>query len=121
MQARPRRRCRAPTNSSAEALQGAYPQAVAQWRLSPAVAVCGNPQFGDYQCNNAMALFQRLRSEPGGQPPPSSPRAVAEALLRALPPSPLVESTRRAGRPPSHARARSRLTAPCAASQAQAS
>jgi len=80
---------------------------VAQWRLSPAVAVCGNPQFGDYQCNNAMALFQRLRSEPGGQPPPASPRAVAEALLRALPPSPLVESTRRAGRRPSRARARS--------------
>lgn len=35
-----------------------------------AVAVCGNPQFGDYQCNNAMALFGKLKGKvsscPGG-------------------------------------------------------
>lgn len=96
-----------------------------------ALSVCpcpGNPEFGDYQCNNAMALFQRLKGgggekkkkgkggdappadaasadaappapppAPTGPPPPASPRAVAEAILAALPPSPLVESTSIAG------------------------
>jgi hypothetical protein len=28
-----------------------------------AVAQCGNPQFGDYQCNNAMALFGKLKGK----------------------------------------------------------
>ena len=28
-----------------------------------AVAPCNNPQFGDYQCNNAMALFGKVKGQ----------------------------------------------------------
>lgn len=63
--------------------------------MTPAIAVCGNPAFGDYQCNNAMALFQRLKaSPPPGVTAPASPRAIAEALIKALPPSSIIASTR---------------------------
>ena len=84
----------------AEALRAAYPAAVEQWGLTPAVAVCANPAFGDYQCNSAMPLFQRLKqaSGSGGAPPPASPRLVAETLLRSLPASPLIATTRRVSR-----------------------
>jgi arginyl-tRNA synthetase len=63
--------------------------------VAPAVAVCGNPAFGDYQCNNAMPLFQRLKAAGGAGA--ASPRAVAEKLLAALPASPMVAATSIAG------------------------
>jgi arginyl-tRNA synthetase len=31
--------------------------------VEPFVAATNNPQFGDYQCNNAMALFGRMRGK----------------------------------------------------------
>ena len=78
-----------------EALNAAFPAAVAALNVTPAIAVCGNPAFGDYQCNNAMALFQRLKaSPPPGVTAPASPRAIAEALIKALPPSSIIASTR---------------------------
>jgi arginyl-tRNA synthetase len=58
------------------------------------VAICNQPKFGDYQCNNAMALFGRLKGQPDA---PKNPRAVAEAILAALPPSPLISETSLAG------------------------
>jgi hypothetical protein len=94
--ARPASRARAPTTprcATPAALRAAYPDAVASWQVAPAVAVCGNPAFGDYQCNNAMPLFQRLKAAGA---PAASPRAVAEALLAALPASPMVAATRHA-------------------------
>jgi len=39
-------------------------------------------KFGDYQCNNAMALFGKLKGKEGA---PKSPRDVAAAVLAALP------------------------------------
>ena len=30
------------------------------------VVQCGQPKYGDYQCNNAMALFARLKGQVGG-------------------------------------------------------
>ncbi|GAB4821599.1 hypothetical protein N2152v2_008645 [Parachlorella kessleri] len=45
-----------------------------------AVAPCNNPQFGDYQCNNAMALFGKVKGQDGA---PKNPRAVAEAIVGA--------------------------------------
>lgn len=59
-----------------------------------ALAVCNNPKHGDYQCNNAMALFGRMKGVEGA---PKNPRAVAEAILSALPASPLVAETSLAG------------------------
>lgn len=57
---------------------------------APAVAPCANPQFGDFQCNNAMGLFKRLQAAAKGDDEaaaavPKSPRDVAQAILDALP------------------------------------
>lgn len=41
------------------ALQAAYPH----MDVEPYVTATNNPQFGDYQCNNAMALFGRMRGK----------------------------------------------------------
>ncbi|KDD75315.1 class I (R) tRNA synthetase [Helicosporidium sp. ATCC 50920] len=42
----------------------------------------------DYQCNNAMALFGKLKGQAGA---PANPRAAAQAILDALEPSPLIQ------------------------------
>lgn len=59
------------------AIAAAFPDASAEVALVP----CANPKFGDYQCNNAMAIFGRLKGSPGA---PKNPRAVAQAILDAL-------------------------------------
>jgi len=61
---------------------------------SAVVAPCDQPKFGDYQCNNAMALFGKMKGQEGA---PKNPRAVAEAILAALPASPLIKETSLAG------------------------
>jgi len=53
-----------------------------------------NRKFGDYQCNNAMALFGRLKGKEGA---PKSPRAVAEAIAAEIPTDGLVEEVSIAG------------------------
>lgn len=72
------------------AINSAFPTA----GVPAAVATCNQPTFGDYQCNNAMSLFGRLKGKEGA---PKNPRAVAEAILAALPPSPLISETSLAG------------------------
>lgn len=42
-----------------QALDKAYPQA----NIEPVVAQTNEPKFGDYQCNNAMALFGKLKGQ----------------------------------------------------------
>ncbi|KAL6784922.1 TSR1 [Auxenochlorella protothecoides x Auxenochlorella symbiontica] len=62
--------------------------------VQPSVAQTNDPKFGDYQCNNAMALFAKCKGKEGA---PKNPRAVAEAIVAGLPASDLVESTTLAG------------------------
>ncbi|TVU21740.1 hypothetical protein EJB05_31397 [Eragrostis curvula] len=52
------------------------------------------PGFGDYQCNNAMSLFARIR---GTGTTYQNPVAVGQAIANNLPPSDIVESTSVAG------------------------
>lgn len=59
------------------AISKAFPDASAEVALVP----CANPKFGDYQCNNAMAIFGKLKGSPNA---PKNPRAVAQAILDAL-------------------------------------
>lgn len=73
------------------AIQTAYPSMADDL---PLVAACGNTKNGDYQCNNAMALFGRLKGKEGA---PRAPRDAAIALVAALPPNELIESTSLAG------------------------
>lgn len=58
------------------------------------VAPCNNPQHGDYQCNNAMALFGKLKGKEGA---PKNPRDVAAAILRSLPANSTIHETSLAG------------------------
>ncbi len=74
------------------AIAAAFPGAAEPAALAP----CNNPANGDYQCNNAMALFGRMKKA-GAPGAPASPRAAAEAILAALPASPLVAATSLAG------------------------
>jgi arginyl-tRNA synthetase len=71
------------------ALQAAFPD------VEGVSAVVGptkdkDAKFGDYQCNNAMALFGKLKGKEGA---PKSPRDVATAILAALPAPPAGEAT----------------------------
>lgn len=47
------------TDDFKQALQTAYPSA----DIEPVVAQTNEPKFGDYQCNNAMALFGQLKGK----------------------------------------------------------
>eukprot|EP00882_Tetradesmus_deserticola_P027202 GHRQ01030078.1.p1 GENE.GHRQ01030078.1~~GHRQ01030078.1.p1 ORF type:complete len:311 (+),score=115.92 GHRQ01030078.1:234-1166(+) len=72
------------------ALSSAYPAAEEQ----PIIAPCNNPQFGDYQCNNAMGLFGRLKGKEGA---PKNPREVATAIVSSLPDNSTIANTSLAG------------------------
>ena len=60
----------------------------------PMIAACNNAKNGDYQCNNAMGLFGKLKGKEGA---PKAPRDVATAILAALPPNDAVDGTSLAG------------------------
>ncbi|XP_074273706.1 arginine--tRNA ligase, chloroplastic/mitochondrial-like [Silene latifolia] len=61
--------------------------------LIPSIASCtGN--FGDYQCNNAMGLFGKIK---GTMPEFRNPRSVGEAIMRNLPETEMIESCSVAG------------------------
>ena len=47
------------TDAFKQALETAYPSA----GIEPIVAQTNEPKFGDYQCNNAMALFGQLKGK----------------------------------------------------------
>ena len=58
------------------------------------VAACNNPANGDYQCNNAMPLFGRLKGVEGA---PKNPRAVAETIVANLPQNTVIDEVSLAG------------------------
>jgi arginyl-tRNA synthetase len=57
-------------NLFGEALKKGFPEE----KLVPQVAACNNPKFGDYQCNNAMSLFAKVK----GKGEYKNPRSVGE-------------------------------------------
>lgn len=72
------------------ALTTAYPAVEEQ----PIVAACNNPQHGDYQCNNSMSLFGKLKGKEGA---PKNPREVATAIVKGLPQNNTIQDTSLAG------------------------
>eukprot|EP00195_Chlamydomonas_chlamydogama_P013083 CAMPEP_0202901536 /NCGR_PEP_ID=MMETSP1392-20130828/14309_1 /ASSEMBLY_ACC=CAM_ASM_000868 /TAXON_ID=225041 /ORGANISM="Chlamydomonas chlamydogama, Strain SAG 11-48b" /LENGTH=593 /DNA_ID=CAMNT_0049588109 /DNA_START=305 /DNA_END=2086 /DNA_ORIENTATION=+ len=72
------------------ALNGAFPDA----SEAPIIAPCANLKFGDYQCNNAMGLFGRLKGTPNA---PKAPRDVANAIVAAIPANEMLSETSLAG------------------------
>ncbi|XP_058086761.1 arginine--tRNA ligase, cytoplasmic-like [Magnolia sinica] len=61
--------------------------------IEPAVAYC-TAKFGDYQCNNAMSLWSKIK---GKSTEFKNPNSVGQAIKRNLPPSEMIESTSVAG------------------------
>jgi arginyl-tRNA synthetase len=73
-----------------EALTAAFPDAAEE----PVVTPCNQAKFGDYQCNNAMGLFGKLKGKEGA---PKNPRDVATAITAALPSNTTITETSLAG------------------------
>ncbi|XP_020268077.1 arginine--tRNA ligase, cytoplasmic-like isoform X1 [Asparagus officinalis] len=59
----------------------------------PMVAI-STQKFADYQCNNAMSLFSKIK---GKSTDYRNPNSVGQAIARNLPPSDIIESTSVAG------------------------
>lgn len=79
----------------AAAFQTAIDTAFPAMAGEPAIVVaCNQPKFGDYQCNNAMALHGKMKGKPDA---PKAPRMVAEAVLAQLPDTGMVAETSLAG------------------------
>ncbi|KIZ07760.1 hypothetical protein MNEG_0179, partial [Monoraphidium neglectum] len=74
-----------------EAIAAAFPNSPDK---APLIAACNNAANGDYQCNNAMPLFGKMKGLEGA---PKNPRAAAEGILAALPPNGLLSATSLAG------------------------
>lgn len=62
--------------------------------IEPQVAVCGNPKNGDYQCNNAMGIWSKIK---GKNTSFKNPNAIGQALAGSLPRSSLTDSVSVAG------------------------
>ncbi|XP_031272156.1 arginine--tRNA ligase, cytoplasmic-like isoform X1 [Pistacia vera] len=61
--------------------------------VEPLVAAC-TAKFGDYQCNNAMGLWSKIK---GKGTEFRGPPAVGQAIMKNLPPSEMIESCSVAG------------------------
>ncbi|XP_041006322.1 arginine--tRNA ligase, chloroplastic/mitochondrial-like isoform X2 [Juglans microcarpa x Juglans regia] len=61
--------------------------------VEPLVAAC-TAKFGDYQCNNAMGLWSKIK---GKQNELKGPLSVGQAIIRNLPQSEMIESCSVAG------------------------
>lgn len=72
------------------AIDAAFPDVGVQ----PVVHPTPNPKYGDYQCNNAMALHGKLKGTEGA---PKAPRDVANKIVAALPASPAIAKMELAG------------------------
>ncbi|KAF2929305.1 arginine--tRNA ligase, chloroplastic/mitochondrial isoform X1 [Oryza sativa Japonica Group] len=66
---------------------------VPEVEVDPMVEVC-TAKFGDYQCNNAMGLWSRIK---GSGTSFKNPNAIGQAIAKNLPPSDIIESTSVAG------------------------
>ncbi|KAL0438420.1 UNVERIFIED_CONTAM: Arginine--tRNA ligase, chloroplastic/mitochondrial [Sesamum latifolium] len=62
--------------------------------VDPAIAPCQNPKFGDYQCNNAMGLWSKVK---GKSTQFKGPQPIGQAIMKNLPASEMVDSCSIAG------------------------
>ncbi|CAH9131257.1 unnamed protein product [Cuscuta epithymum] len=62
--------------------------------VQPLIAICNNSRFGDYQCNNAMGLWAKIRSTDTNF---KGPQPVGQAIMRNLPQSDIIEKCSIAG------------------------
>ncbi|PON62472.1 Arginine-tRNA ligase [Parasponia andersonii] len=62
--------------------------------VEPLIAATADEKFGDYQCNNAMSIFSKIKGSATGF---RNPRSVGQAIKENLSPSEMVESSSVAG------------------------
>ncbi|GFP95263.1 arginine--tRNA ligase [Phtheirospermum japonicum] len=74
-----------------ESLRVTFPE---ELDVDPAIAPCQNPKFGDYQCNNAMGLWAKVKGK-GTQF--RGPQPIGQAIIENLPKSDVIESQSIAG------------------------
>ncbi|XP_019192362.1 PREDICTED: arginine--tRNA ligase, chloroplastic/mitochondrial-like isoform X2 [Ipomoea nil] len=74
-----------------ESLKSTFPD---ESDVQPMMAICNNPKFGDYQCNNAMSLWAKIKGK-GTQF--KGPQPVGQAIMNNLPQSDIIEKCSIAG------------------------
>ncbi|XP_051138459.1 LOW QUALITY PROTEIN: arginine--tRNA ligase, chloroplastic/mitochondrial-like [Andrographis paniculata] len=62
--------------------------------VDPLIAPCQNAKFGDYQCNNAMSLWSKIKGK-GTQF--RGPQPIGQAIMKNLPASEMIDSCSIAG------------------------
>ncbi|XP_073140656.1 arginine--tRNA ligase, cytoplasmic-like isoform X1 [Henckelia pumila] len=62
--------------------------------VDPSIAICQKPEFGDYQCNNAMGLWSKVKGK-GTQF--RGPQPIGQAIRENLPASEIIDSCTIAG------------------------
>ncbi|KAH6775056.1 Arginyl-tRNA synthetase, partial [Perilla frutescens var. hirtella] len=62
--------------------------------IDPAIAPCQNPKFGDYQCNNAMGLWSKVK---GRSTQFKNPQQIGQAIKANLPASEMIDGSSIAG------------------------
>lgn len=77
----------------AKLFEGSLKAVFPEESVEPLIAVC-TAKFGDYQCNNAMGIFSKIK---GRSAEYKNPNSVGQAIAKHLPPSDIVESTSVAG------------------------
>ena len=76
------------------AIASAFPEAAALGIKDAMVQRASNSKFGEYQCNNAMAVFALVK---GKNAAATNPRAVAQAIVDSCPDTPLIKKLEVAG------------------------
>lgn len=79
------------SNLFTQAIATAFPQVCQD--VPAVITVSSSAKFGDYQCNNAMQIVQKLKA----LDVKTNPRDVANKLMEALPPSPAISKAEVAG------------------------
>ncbi|GJR76492.1 arginine--tRNA ligase, chloroplastic/mitochondrial-like protein isoform X2, partial [Tanacetum coccineum] len=63
--------------------------------VAPIIAPCARKEVGDYQCNNAMSLWSKIKGKEGITF--RGPQPVGRAIMDNLPPTDMIESCSVAG------------------------
>jgi hypothetical protein len=73
------------------AVLAAFPQSKDNNLHHAIITRCANPQFGDFQCNNALGLSKAFKGMTGYSGP-LSPKDIAECIILGIPSNPIVDS-----------------------------
>lgn len=75
-----------------EAIGTTFPEYIAAGNV-PIVTEISNPKFGDYQCNNALAISKFLKERNVNK----NPMDIAKEILNSVKPSPIIAKMNVAG------------------------